>query len=393
MATQPQPIHPNARPNGVSATPRGGACPQRKPFHSKIPNLESLKQRARAISEKCVDLLNDEQITCLVVSLLGVAIRGLQFAGTIGGECLPYVGILTAPFSLYHTARAGKGRFTLLMCALSTGQVAESIFWVARGVDSIGKGISSCIKPFAGGVQLAGAQVSHIGMGVTFTLVLPIILIVCGAVGGIAKGWATIRTAQVLRQFNREAEKQDDSLKALGEILEYLQGPVPDVLEGSKQSALLEEKLFNENHFTNDSRRKALQERAAKLAEKSYGVDELIDLYDRILVHENLDTIHVNRHELVMLKQELMREGKEIVGTARSEIHRKLLYHALFLLVSLISITAGSLLLVPHLHTAGYALTMTSGSLFALYILFDKLVSQERFYKMERSLQRNQQSE
>ncbi len=423
MATAP--IHPDRVTTGVPVTPATGAAPKKASFYAKLPKLESLKSQARAISRKCVDLLNDEQLICLIVSFLGVAIRGLQFAGNIGGEFLPYLGILSSPFRLYHAARSANGRLKLLMCAASTGQVAEAIFWFARSVDTVGKGISSSVKPFAGGVQLAGASVSHMGLGVTFTLVLPIVLIACGAVGGVAKGWATLRTAQVLRQFNQETEKQDGTLKALGEVLDYLQGPVPDVLEGSKQS-ILAEKYFNENHFTNDSRREALQQRAAQLMQKNpvniwsyverlhalkrtevYGlhlasassqlqlIDELITVYDKILAGESTGItgeMRCKRAELVALKQELMQEGEEIIGTVRSEIHRKLLYHTVLLIIAVLTVTSGSLLLVPHLHTAGYALSMSSGGLFVLYILFDKLVSQERFYKIDRFLQRNQPS-
>lgn len=414
-----------------------------------------LTVRLKEIPRQCLDFFKDEEWMSLIVDFFSVVSQSLGLAGNIGAKYIPYLSVASSPFYLYHALKNSKERFQMMWTAAKTSRVADAFFWCGQAIDSTGSALSDITKPLAGGLELGGLTAKHFALGICFTLVIPIILIVFGAVGGFSKGWAMMRTHKVLKRFNREARKQDGSLKALAEILEYLQGS--HLVNLNPKERVLEEKHFNENHFTNNQRRGAVQARiqsllghhdlhkvrssierivshdvekavqpfldetvhveqvdpieelesplnllgdiqalqkklVANTASEFQLIDETLGLYKRLLVQidekqELYKEIKRNHDELETLKEEILREGGEIIGTVRSEIHRKLCYHALFILMAAITLTAGVLLLYAKYSHIGHILSITSSALSFIYILFEKKVSQETFYKMDRYLQ------
>lgn len=427
----------------------------RKPKEEKIQL--PLRVRLKKIPRQCLEFFKDEEWMSLIVDFFGIASRSLEFAGNVGAKYVPYLSIASSPFYLYHALKNSKERFLLMWAAAKTARVADTIFWFGRAIDSTGTALSDISKPFAGGFELGGLTVKHFALGITFTLVIPIILIVFGAIGGVSKGWALIRTQKVLKRFNQEAEKQDGSLKMLAETLEYLQGP--QLISTNPKEFILNQTHFNENHFTNAPRREAVQARIQALlghhdlhkvrssierivshdveeavhpileelenvrkpesikelesplmllqdiqslqkklvtesASEFQLLDETLGLYRRLLGHvdeteELYEEIKRNCDELQILKDEILREGGEIIGTVRSEIHRKLCYHALFLLMATITLISGVLLLYGKYSQIGYGLALASSCLNLIYVLFEKKVSQQTFYKMDRYIQKH----
>ncbi len=252
-----------------------------------------------------------------------------------------------------------------------------------------------------------------------------------------------VRTRKVLKQFNKKVE-QDDSLEALAKTLEYLQGPQLVSMKNPKEFDL-EMNHFKKNHFTNDRRGKAIEARVKALMDDDLDevramiehiasdkvkevispeshpelllihdiqrllqklptiksdteislINETLWLYDQILDqikpnHELYNEIQQKRENLQALKEKIEKilgEGEEIIETVRSEIHRRLIYHAVFILMAAITVAAGVMLLDPQHLLIGNGLVLGSSSLNVLYILFDKMVSQKSFYKMDRYLQ------
>lgn len=418
------------------------------PSVKKKPKI-SLKRRVIQIPQKFLAFFMDEQWMSVIVDFFGIASRVLGLIGNVGGKFVPYLSIASSPFYLFHAIGHSKERFQLMYAAARTARIADTIFWLGRGIESFGSAVSDIVKPFGGGFELAGLTARHLAIGIVFTMVIPVVLIVFGAIGGVAKGWSLIRTGKVLREFNKRAEKQDGSLEELAEILEYLQGP--QVVKKKSRDFILQEKHFNENHFTNDQRREAVQARIRFLmhhhdlqqiridgdVEKTardiieehlldtktegihtnldpqlqlieniqelYGklftesttelrmMDDTLKLYKQLLSlieeGELKEEIEEKYNNLLDLKKEILREGGEIIGTVRSEIHRQLCYHAFFILLAAITLTAGVLLLTPYYHHVGFALAISSSGLSVLQVLFDKTVSQKTFYKMDRFLQ------
>jgi len=398
----------------------------------------SLKVRAQEIPRKCLDFFKDEDWMTLIVDLFGIASRSLELTGAeLYVPYVPYLSIASAPFSLGHAVKNSIERIQLMSYAARTSRVADVFFWLGRGIDSVGSTLSSIVRPFAGGLEVAGLTSKLISLGVIFTRVIPMILIVSGAIGGLSEGWAMMRTHKVLKQFNQEVGKQNGSLEALAKTLEYLQGSQLLGIKNSKERAL-KEKYFNENHFTNNQRREAVLKRVRTLMDpqalssmlkgidsiknvESYSklndlidlieknhsifqnltkesstefklIDETLALYQILLNqidtdHELYQGITQNQKDLIALRKNILQEGGEIIGTVRSEIHRILTYHAVFILIASISLIAGVLLLYPQYLYIGYGLALASSSLSVLYILFDKTVSQESFYKMDRFFQ------
>ncbi|MCC5831770.1 MAG: hypothetical protein JJU12_01845 [Chlamydiales bacterium] len=443
----------------ILRTPKEKPAAQEEEIFLSVPQVEKatlpLKVRLKKIPRQCLEFFKDEEWMSLIVDFFGIASRSLEFVGNVGGKYIPYLSIASSPFYLYHALKHSKERFQLMWTAAKTSRVADVLFWCGQAIDSTGEALSGITRPFAGGLELGGLTSKHFALGVCFSLVIPVILIVFGAIGGLTKGWAMVRTQKALRRFNREVEKEDGSLKALAETLEYIQRG--HLISADPQERLLDEKHFNENHFTNAYRKEAVHKRIQTLlghhdlhkvrssmehivskdvenavhpfleemelmqdiepvpelvaplellsdikflnkklvtatVSEFQLADETLGLYERLLnqidvEHDLYGEIKRNRDELADLKEEILREGGEIIGTVRSEIHRQLCYHAFFILVATITLTAGVLLMYAQYSHIGYGLALAGSSMNIIYIIFEKKVSQETFCKMDRYFQ------
>lgn len=366
-------------------------------------------------------IFKDEEAMRGVIETFNIAIRAFQLSGSILREYVPYLTIASSPFYLYHAFKESKDNVQFAKSAVRTRQYADFFFWFSRGINSIGSALSDLIKPFAGGAELAGLTTKNPTLQIAFSWVIPIVLIVSGAIGGIAKTWAFLRTKKDLKLFNEKVPKQYGTVSHLNEMMAYLKGP--------QEGTDLEKARFKESHFTNHQRRESVLNRVANL-QKNPGwknvrlkifrlpalsenvsntliqdsqqlldkvqneentpfdlIDETLGVYKRLLdemdkKHELYAEISKNNEELVAFKEEILREGKAIIGTVKSEIYRRLLYHSLFILMAALTVTAGVLILQGHYARVGYILSLVGSGINIGYTIFERTVSQESFYKL-----------
>lgn len=126
----------------------------------------------------------------------------------------------------------------------------------------MGGAISDVLKPLAGGFTLFG--LTHIpAIGILFSLVLPIILILFSVIGGASDGWAMVRSIKALREYKKQMQGLDGSLEGLEALLVSLQGPVKT--ESNEDYFDLEKTHFFENHFSNAKRMEAIQKKIANI--------------------------------------------------------------------------------------------------------------------------------
>lgn len=234
----------------------------------------SWKGKATKISTKGRDFFADGQNMQLIVEFFSISSQICSIAHSALSHAIPYLHIVSSPFYLYQAVLLAKSRFKLMIQAHRVSQVADVFFWGGKGIEAIGSALGDLVKPLNGGFQLTGlTQVTLIG--ILFSFVIPIVLMVCGAVGGITQTWALIRTNKVLREFNEKVEGRGDSLEGIAELLIFLQGAQAPLSHGDKEADRLaqaqfelDREHFNENHFSKDVRQGAIRAKiSAKLGE------------------------------------------------------------------------------------------------------------------------------
>lgn len=302
-------------------------------------------------TSKCWTTFNDPQWTAFVVDLFGISSETCLLTGTVASEFVPFLSIASAPFYIYHASKDVYTRFGLMLSALKTSRVADFFFWFFRGLASVGSTLTGIAKPFIGTIALLGfSQVPAISL--TFSIIIPSILIACSAMGGISQGWSLARTIRAFSEFKRRR----DSSEIVEELLSELKGPAP--LDGTEDKFKvaeyeLDEKLFQESHFSSKLRREALR--------------------DRIIAFEN--------------SQRAEAEKWEIIDIAESELHRKLADLGPNVLLDMLTFAAAILLLCFPAHMLPAYIIYLGSSLFgALKIILDKTISQENFLRLERFL-------
>ncbi|MEZ5314639.1 MAG: hypothetical protein R3E91_00265 [Chlamydiales bacterium] len=382
-----------------------------------------INNRTTNLPTRCLNFFKDEGYMSFIVDLFGISTQSLDLIGNVAAGYAPYLSIASSPFYLYHALKNSKERFQLMWRAAKTAQISDAVFLFGQGIDSTGTAISDVTKPFANGFYLAGLTSQHLVLGICFTLILPIILIVFGTIGGICKGWSMIRTQKVLRQFNDISKLEDSSFEALNKVLGHLLGE--DLVKKDLKKTNLSLTLFNENHFTNTDRRKVIQDRICELKKKEIhffktnksfspsikkdiqpsdeedlndltdfqSIGMFLDEYETSLENLNKDInpldngnfqeVKESIKKLKEFRKEITAERKEIIGLTRSEMHRKICYHALFILMALMTLTAGILLIQNQYANIGRILNITTSTLSIGYVIFEKTVSQKSFYKID----------
>lgn len=266
----------------------------------------AFKHRFHKIPQKICAFFNDPNLMLLLTNFFGVASQVYTLVGEIGTKFVPLLSIASSPFYLRHAIKDARQRFKLMATAFKTSRVADGFFYGTKGTNAFGIALNELAKPFAGGAALFG--LTHIpAVAMTFSIILPILLMIFGAIGGMSQGWALKRTADALKEFKSHSSQHlDGSLEGLEEMLLYLQGPVKHVAATDK----LDMANFNEHYFTNNTRRVAIQKRLENLLnhhdlhlirsvqeqveskDVKQSVDPLIAQFMRI------KTKHIDHHEL-----------------------------------------------------------------------------------------------
>ncbi len=358
------------------------------------------------LKHELLDFVKDEQWMTFVQELFTAASNICSLmTETRAAEMVPYLNIISSPITLYHAVKESVSRLKLVVAACKTGRVAEFFFWSLGAVSSIASAAGNIIKPVSSGVVLAGLT-GIVAVKTTFSLIIPSVLIAFSAIGAIHENWSLIKTELAHHEFTLK-KKAIFSLNEMEELLRELKGPSHENL--SEHAFQLEKKEFESCHFTSEKRRKAVQKRvhsffsrigSAQLVKARTALDALLPLlqqkeltfesilndYENAIGH--LQGLGVDLGPLIQSRdelKELMAEGVQILDTVDSELHRQILQKHISILSFYISFLAALLfILVPTSQTLPTVLSLTSTSIGAFNIIFDKSVSQKQFLKLAR---------
>ncbi|NGX61202.1 MAG: hypothetical protein K940chlam9_00685, partial [Chlamydiae bacterium] len=424
------------------------------------------KIRVKKIPKMAWKICKDSNWMLLMVEFFGIAGKACSLVGKSTAKYIPFLGIVSAPFYLFHSVRFAKQRLEMMRVAYRASKIADAFFWGTRAIGDLGTAISDIVKPFAGGLQIAKASIQSPAVACLFNLILPVVLIVLGAVGGLSEGWALLRSGKALHKFNKLASNQDEPLHQVGELIAYLERPPHEVSISSDEDTLAR-KQYDEYHYTGPDRKKAIETRFTSLKEV-HDIQQIRSLYEKVVAKEVKDfvtpllegkekvlhkeglidilsvlkeidilygdltgdqieeiesietlaslsgklltlfntmkdhpkwdaeynqilpvikSLEENLGALQEMKETLLAEGGELLDHVKSEIHRNILYHFAFVLMSAMTLSAGILFLLSNqYHVVAACMALTSSALGVTYVLFDKFVSQEKFLQMERFL-------
>lgn len=355
----------------------------------------SLTANIKQIPSNCLKIALDNKWMAIVNDLFGAASNICSLIGT-ASEAVPFLSIISAPVYLPHAIKEARARLKLMATACKTSRVADAFFWGGRGIGSVGIAVSDIIKPFAFFATLLGFVHIH-AVGLTFSFIIPIILIAFSVIGGAFQGWALGRSAKALHKFNQKREELDGTLENLEELLRYLSRPS----KGATLEEVLKEKTFSDSYFTYHVRKQMVQKRIETLlsheGESSIrSVQKAIELCDRMLslagkwqsqersIQEMVPELEKGRQELLDAKETLYEEGLDITNAIHGEVKRRVLEQVTNVLAAVMSLIAAILILtLPNHTTIVYGLSLSSAALRVGNGIFNKCVSERQFQPIE----------
>lgn len=381
----------------------------------------------------------------LVIEGAGIFSKACEFLGPGHSvkivEALPFINLIGIPFYLYHSLKEAKDDAGLTLAALRTRHLGDGFFWGMKTVDALGNTLENLIKGYLGGIQISGLAQTTL-LGLSFTVVIPVALIISSSIGAVSEGIALVRSIRALGRFNSQSKQSLIETTAMRALL-------------GKLATSHDNKVDNANFLlaerTSEKRNESIKKEAKRLLEQ--GVVEKIETHlralkgregfeERIATLERARTLYQKIRTLPagtegqaigealelyrLLQCDPAFKGSELAGVAQaqekelrkllaplealhdralSEIHRAILSHAVLLLISLLVIASGVLYFSaqpPNGHTNVLStsdmqsakeytldaniLSLVSSVLSLAYLIFDKQLSSETFIKFERAV-------
>lgn len=360
-------------------------------------------------------LCTDSDLALTLLEATGITATVCNEIGADATAAVPFLGLIAAPLYLHHAVKSAYERLKLMVEAIKTKNVASAVFWAGRGLDAFGTALGNTSKTVAAALDLAKLG-SHAVAALLMLKVIPISLIVIGAISWIFEAWALVRSVKALSEFNHRAASADEDLEKLADLFKFLRGPKPEASE-------LVQTEFQGNFFSKDHRVVEIKQRIEdlfshqelKLAETmrnaiynrvdtqfaddlesigiisgvmeslSQGEDE-VRLLHRLLAlkeaHPNWLTTQ-QWAQLEQLRQKVLEAGNEITETMRSEIHRVVFYSTLSVLLSMLSVVSGSMVMIdPSTQSISTFMSISGGAINMSSLIFDKAVDQKSFHRM-----------
>ncbi len=295
-------IHPSEEsfilPPSLRLQPEEGMTPHFSKEPPILPPPEksaSLWRRVTDIPKGVLEICRDSQWTQLLTEMMGLAAQICETQGGHAHEAIPFLAALVAPFSLPNALRSAYERLRMVKAAAKTQYYAQMLFWGARAIDCLGAVVGNVSKSLVGGFNILGVG-SYVS-GVLFTLIFPIILVIVGAIAGIAQGCFLWKNARALKNLNEKERLADQNLKVLVELLDYVQGPKAALQkEGenvdhlAQERLMVEQQIYQDSHFSNETRMQAMQKRIEALLTE-HDIHEIVSLREKILTLETTHTI------------------------------------------------------------------------------------------------------
>jgi len=165
------------------------------------------------LSVRCVESIEKYSGMNLFSQVAGLLGQSLQVA-EVAAPYIPWIGIAASPFSFLGLTKVINRRWQSIKIAKKW---SDRIFWSMQLISCFGGAISKAIKPLVGSLQLSGFRTTGV-IDHIFQKVLPVTMLVTGAVGTVASGWALakrIKDYRILQQVSTVAELkakyQDDT--------------------------------------------------------------------------------------------------------------------------------------------------------------------------------------
>lgn len=360
----------------------------------------------------------------------GIASRVCTLLQGSSASTVPYLGILAAPTFLYHAAQRTSHRLGVMICAVSTGRLADAFFWGGRAADSLGTAVGTSNRTFSGIMRTSGLAEKML-TGLLFTAILPILLVVLGVMGTVSQAGGLWRSRSALRAFDEKASGDDE--RACARFLNFLhEHNVLTTTIAPTAAQKVEIQNFKQHHFTNDQRGAQILQKVATLLnttqrkllsplaqlQKAQEVcteakivhrittllenaqnastpedflamlSEMSALYGALADHiPDAALMKEKRAEVRACRDWVLQEGSVIKEEMRAEIHRAILYHAIFFIAAALFLAEGILLMQnPTALTTNLPVGLTACILEAGVIIFERTVSKEDFMRMKRAL-------
>ena len=292
----------------------------------------------------------------VMIETIGSVSRVCAFFQPVEG-IVPYFAIATLPFHLVRSGRESYAFLKLFVLAVKVNYVGYALLFVIQGVDRALCTLSLVNRIFLGGVSFRGVE-SLTFCYSFFSIVLPILMIVFSAVTAIGDTISLLDNLRVLKDFNKKAREGP------GKLAEYFQGPAQPPEDADAQTIAkykVDKWLFDFYHSTSDKRFTSLQEQFVGLNKNLTDVN----------------TLESNAQKF-----------QELLGVARGEIHRKIMYQFLGIVMALMTIAAATLYMVnsKKYFIEWTVLSFTSSGIYIARYLFDKTITKEQFAFLDRGV-------
>lgn len=359
--------------------------------------------RATCIQSEGLGVFGDEAWMAAVTDVLGVAANSSRLLSTNPDvvRYTPILGAIGTPFYLYHAIKEAGNKFKMLATAFKTSEYAEMFFWAGKSAAGLGVAVSTIAKPISTAVTLLGlTQIPAVGM--TFLLILPVVLIALSSIGAITQTWSLARTGQALHTFNK---KQKSATRE--EFLHHLLNPL---LTDAKPLSEMQKIKFTTTHFIHSARQPLMHQRigeflgfeetevkqalasltpllregmrltSATTAPPLQRLEETITLCQGLIEKANklnaqtqITELQNQLNDLQNLQAVLLKEGNNITGAYHSEISRALFTQILCLCIIALSLSVSILSIAsPGHRQLIYALGLTTATLDIFRIIFNK---------------------
>lgn len=253
------------------------------------------------------------QFAGFCLELFGLTVKSCSLADDpMIAEVIPYLTSVVAPISLVLAIHRSYCRLKLLITALRAHDFVSAVFFSFQITDSLGSVFASISKTFFGGVRFLGINHNEV-LSLISSLVVPIIMIIVGAVGMVSDTWALGRNIQDCTKFHDKQKGYDHKIQNLLETVNYLQGPSQTLprneLSSSEYKTAFKKiqsnrSRFKESHSTTD-RRYAAQQKKLKEFMENQSLDNAIPLLKLLNDHIQRMNLPDCEGELKPILQEL----------------------------------------------------------------------------------------
>lgn len=318
-----------------------------------------------------------------------VVLFGLEICKISSRVCLlvqekMYIPYFSLPGVAFFPAsyKKMKQSFSNSLSALKMSKYKEAFYYAGIGIESVGNAVGSFSKTFMGLSDLIGLFAKFIFLSYISGTILPHVVMVTSSFGAVSDLYQLGNTLCTLSTWKK---------RTLAEKIKLLEKPKDE----------LEIAFHKESFFANESGLKTLQEKISDLSLKARQIANLESIKDIEALNDlsqNIETMslselvqhiesyHAKYASSVPEKDSsaivgLIKEAEQFTAHAESELRRKILNHILSLIICILGVSATDLSMDNSYEMEVTILTISGSITHMGFLLFDGLVSSDRFYR------------